>query len=111
MKKKARLLILLAVFGLVMLTSCDNADPEEAIVGTWVCHDTSAPCDFLCLLVFTADGRFTDNDGDDGDFTIAGDQLTITFDGPFYPLTMTFRIRGDRLTLTESGGRRELRRQ
>jgi len=75
--------------------------PDVAIIGTWRCLDDTVPHQWMCLLTFDENGRFVDNDGDGGYFTISGNSLTLEFDD-FHPITITFRIRGDQMTL--SGG-------
>jgi len=104
--KKGILLVVLAMLCVALLAACGNGDtpeppepatppsPAELIIGTWECHDTSQPHQWMCSLVFTADGRFTDGDGDDGDFVIDGDTLTFEFD-LFHPIIVNFTVTED----------------
>ena len=97
--KKGLLFVLFAILIVALLGACGGQDAEEAVVGTWQCQDNSQPHAWVCTLVFDADGRFVDADGDAGDFVIDGDTLTLNFD-EFMPEEFTFRIRSNRLTLT-----------
>ena len=100
MKKRvvtAALAILLCV---ALLGACGSTPLEEAIIGRWQCEDTTQPHFFLCTLVFDANGRFSDADGDPGDFTIDGDTLTLEFDDFFLSIEATAQIRGNRLTIS-----------
>jgi hypothetical protein len=49
-------------------------------------------------MEFTAGGRFVDNDGDHGDYVINGNTITFNWDN-FYPMSFTFRVSGNRLTI------------
>ena len=114
MKKLIALLIaLLMVFTLAACGggSGGGTEPDvHPIVGTWECHDTTVPHSWMCLLVFDEDGRFVDKDGDGGTYTIDGNTLTLEFDF-FYPISITFNIRGDQLTIEGDGIRVTLTRQ
>ena len=110
-KKKIVLFVALALLCVALLGACGGGgDPEADIIGRWECHDDSQPHDWFCVLIFDANGRFTDRDGDEGLFSIDGSSLTLEFDD-FEPFTFSFRLRGDRLTLTGDGGRVVLDRQ
>jgi len=80
-------------------TAHAGVDPETAIVGRWECLDDTFPHGWMCLFIFEENGRFADRDGDGGTFTISGNSLTLEFDD-FYPLTVTFHIRSNQLTLS-----------
>ena len=83
---------------------------EEAIIGSWQCLDDTVPHIWLCFLVFDANGRFVDKDGDAGSFHISGNTLTLDFD-TFLPMTYTIRIQGDQLILTGEGANITLTRE
>ena len=92
----------------------DTTDPPtpdvHPIVGTWECLDDTQPHLWLCFLVFDEDGRFVDKDGDAGDYIIDGNSLTLEFDA-FLPFDFNFSISGDQLTITGDGIRVVLTRQ
>ncbi|MCL2841856.1 MAG: hypothetical protein FWE28_00080 [Oscillospiraceae bacterium] len=96
--KKRILLLALALLCVVALGACGGSDPETDIIGTWQCLDNTQPHQWMCTLIFEEGGRFVDRDGDEGDFIIDGDTLTLDFDG-FGPFEVTFRLRGNRLTI------------
>jgi len=98
--KKRMYLIVLALLCVISLAACGGSNPETDIIGTWVCLDDSQPHEWVCTLTFEAGGRFIDRDGDAGTFTIDGDTLTLAFD-EFDDFEVTFRLRGNRLTLEE----------
>jgi len=98
MTKKILSIILIAVLGVTVLAAC-SPDPKTAIIGGWECRDNSQDHDFVCELVFTADGRFTDRDGDSGDWRIFDNMLTLDFDD-YAPLTYSISFSGNnRFTL------------
>ena len=98
--KKRISIVLLAIACVALLGACgDQATPEELIIGTWECHDTNTEKDWYCLLIFSADGRFVDRDGDAGTFIIAEDSLTFAFDN-FQPITLFFSVSQNELTLS-----------
>jgi len=107
-----KILVLLLVLTMVLaFAACGGGgDPETDIIGRWECQDDSQPHQWMCVLVFDANGRFIDNDGDEGYFDIDGSSLTLDFDD-WDPLTVSFRLRGDRLTLTGDDIRVILERQ
>ena len=87
-----------------------NEQTENTIYGTWICTDDTVAHQWMCEITFTADGRFVDKDGDQGDFHIDGNTLTLDFDA-FRPITLTFQVRGNQLSITGSGIRVTLERQ
>jgi len=88
-----------------------DQDIEAALVGRWECLDTSAPHEWVCLLIFDENGRFIDRDGDEGTFIVSGDTLTLQFDeATFGFFTFNFRMRENQLILTEDGLRIVLNR-
>jgi len=100
--KKRILFILLALLLMLPLAACGSTDPEEAILGRWECENETVPHTWACTFIFEANGRFVDRDGDVGDWSIDGNDLTLAFD-MFPPLTVSFSISRDRLTLTGEG--------
>ena len=105
MKRKLLIALLAILLCATLLTACGNGEPEAAeptIVGAWECLDETIPHFFLCVLVFDANGRFTDKDGDVGTYIIDGDSLTLEYDG-FEPFTFTFSLTANQLTLTGDG--------
>ncbi|MCL2828942.1 MAG: hypothetical protein FWD99_09455 [Oscillospiraceae bacterium] len=98
---KQILFLFLAIVLLVGLAACGN-NLDAAIVGSWECLDTSIPHQWMCLLIFDENGRFVDADGDEGSFQTRGDALTLNFDA-FRPITVSYSIRGNQLTLTGDG--------
>ena len=108
--KKRILVALLALLLVLPLVACGGTDPEEALVGRWECQDTTIPHFWACVFVFEANGRFTDRDGDSGDWIIDGNELTFAFD-QFHPITVTFNLSRNRLTLSGDGIHVVLHRQ
>jgi len=76
--------------------------PAVALVGTWQCLDTSQPHQWMCFLIFNADGSFVDGDGDVGVFIVEGNSLTFAFDD-FHPITLYFDVEGDQLRVFADG--------
>ena len=96
--KKSILIALLVALSMTLFLAC-SGDPNEAIVGTWACQDTTQPHIFLCNLTFDGSGNFVDGDGDRGVFVISGNVLHFDYD-EYARNTVNFRIRGNRLILT-----------
>jgi hypothetical protein len=101
--KKVLLIVIISLLGVVVLTACDP-NPETVLVGTWECRDDSEyEHEFICLLTFNADGRFTDRDGDSGDWHVVDNTLTIDFD-EYGSITMLIEFRGiNRVVITSDG--------
>jgi len=101
--KKILFIITISLLSAAMLVAC-NPDPETALIGTWECRDDSEFVhDFFCMFTFNADGRFTDRDGDSGDWRVFGNTLTIDFD-EYGSLTMSIEFRGNnRVVITSDG--------
>jgi hypothetical protein len=101
--KKLLFILIISLLGAAMLTAC-SPDPETALVGTWECRDDSEyEHDYLCLLTFYDSGRFTDRDGDEGDWRIFGNTLTLDYD-EYISHTMSFEFRGNsRVIITFDG--------
>ena len=92
--KKLLFIVLISLLGVTMLAAC-SPDPETALVGTWECRDDSEyEHDFFCLFTFFSDGRFTDRDGDEGDWRISGNTITLDYDY-YQPHTLTLNFRGN----------------
>ena len=83
---------------------------DAAIVGTWECLDDSVPHEWLCLLTFSANGRFVDGDGDEGRFQTRERTLTLNFDD-FSPISFSYNIIEDQLTLLGDDTRMVLTRR
>ena len=73
---------LLAHLGLVVgVVGCgDDDNPvkssnEDLLVGTWLDEDGDS-------ITFRSNGTFVDWDGDEGTWSLVGDQLTIAYDDP-----------------------------
>jgi len=106
MTRKFLSIILIAVLSALMLAAC-SPNPQTAIIGGWECRDNSQPHDYICELVFTNNGRFTDRDGDAGDWRIFDNMLTLDFDD-YAPHTYSisfsgnnrFTLRGDDIRVT-----------
>lgn len=110
--KKRILVLTLALLCVAALGACGGSDPETDILGTWQCLDDSQPHQFLCTLILSEGNRFVDRDGDEGDFIIDGNTLTLVFDNAMFgPFEFTFRLGANRLTLEADGGRMLLTRQ
>ena len=52
-------------------------------------------------MVLSADGGYTDQEGNSGTWKAAGDRITLTFQGDV-PVTMRYEVSADRLTLITS---------
>jgi len=103
--KKLLFIVIISLLGIVVLGAC-TPDPQTALVGTWECRDDSQPHMYLCVLTFFSDGRFTDDDGDPGDWRVFGNTLTLDYDEYItYTFSLDFRgnnrviITGDELTI------------
>jgi hypothetical protein len=85
----------------------------SAFVGTWACNDRNCrPHMWICDMLFTADGRFLDGDGDWGNFYVVGNEITFEFDfAGFGEFTLDYTLTADRLVLTAPGARIVLDRE
>ena len=77
-----RLIGLVMMVGLVVgVVGCgDDDNPvkssnEDLLVGTWLDEDGDP-------FTFRSNGTFVDWDGDEGTWSLVGDQLTLTYDDP-----------------------------
>ena len=87
------------VLSIAVFMGCSSTDPDEAIIGTWLCQDTTQEHIFLCELTFDNEGGFSDRDGDDGAYIISGNVLHLDYED-FQRNTLNFRFQGKRLILT-----------
>ena len=69
---------------------------ESPLVGTW--SNTNGD---LGEIVFSADGKYVDWDGDPGTWSITGDELTTIVNGE--SIAFTFAVNDDELTLSLTG--------
>jgi len=107
--KKILAVVLLVAICAVLFSACGSPDPETAIVGSWRCHNSTIPHEWMCELVFNEDGTFVDRDGDTGTFTVRGNQVTLDFDYFGWEITLTthFTNNGNRMRITaDEGGTR-----
>jgi len=91
--KKILFIVVITMLGVALLAAC-TPDPETAIIGSWECRDDSLPHEYLCGLTFSSNGRFTDRDGDEGDWRISGNTITLDYDY-YQPHTLTLNFRGN----------------
>jgi hypothetical protein len=56
-----------------------NGDADSRFVGAWGCPLPHTH-NFLCDISFSEDGRFIDGDGDEGDYTVVGNTVKLSFD-------------------------------
>ena len=108
MKKILALLFVLIM--ILALTACGGGDPETDIIGRWECQDGLQAQGWYRIFTFHANGRFSDADRDEGYFSIDDSSLTLDFDD-FDPITFSFSLHGDQLTITGDGLRVVLDRQ
>jgi hypothetical protein len=73
------------------------------LAGTWTADGNQ----WYHRIVFTTSGRFTDNDGDSGNFVVGDDEITFDWDA-FELQTIRYTLSDDTLTLA---GRTTLRRR
>jgi hypothetical protein len=76
--------------------------PEgQTLTGLWRCrHDNDAEHSCLCLIEFEGNGRFINNDGDTGTYTVRGHRLIFAFEAfPYSEYEFSFIMRENRLTL------------
>ena len=75
---------------------------QALLVGTWLDEDGWG-------ITLSSDGTFVDGDGDEGTWSLVGDQLTLTYDDPdFADLggTVTISVTDTKLTVTNEDGER-----
>ena len=104
-----RMIGLLMVMGLMVgIIGCgDDKNPvksnQDLLVGTWI-DDEGDP------VTFRDDGTFVDYEGDEGTWSLVGDQLTLTFDDEdFGSATVTLNsVTDTELTITNEDGERHV---
>ena len=103
-----RLIGLVMMVGLVVgVVGCgDDDNPvkssnEDLLVGTWLDGDGDA-------WTLRSNGTFVDYDGDEGTWSLVGDQLTLTYDDPDFAdfgFTDTLNsVTDTKLTVTDEDG-------
>ena len=106
-----RLIGFLMMVGLVVgAVGCgDDDNPvksnQDLLVGTWLDEDGWG-------ITLSSDGTFVDGDGDEGTWSLVGDQLTLTYDDPGFAVfgfTGTLNsVTDTKLTVTDEDGEREV---
>ena len=104
-----RLIGLVMMVGLVVgVVGCgDDDNPvksnQDLLVGTWLDEDGDS-------ITFRSNGTFVDWDGDEGTWSLVGDQLTLTYDDPDFAefgFTDTLNsVTDTKLTVTDEDGER-----
>ena len=103
-----RMIGILMMVGLVVgVVGCgDDDNPvkssnEDLLVGTWLDEDGDP-------FTFRSNGTFVDWDGDEGTWSLVGDQLTLTYDDPDFAefgFTDTLNsVTDTKLTVTDEDG-------
>ena len=103
-----RLIGLVMMVGLMVgVVGCgDDDNPvkssnEDLLVGTWLDEDGDS-------ITFRSDATFVDGDGDEGTWSLVGDQLTIAYDDEDYGSgTVTLNsVTDTEFTVTDEDGER-----
>ena len=102
-----RMIGLLMVMGLMVgIIGCgDDKNPvksnQDLLVGTWLDEDAVPG-------TFRSDGTFVDDEGDEGTWSLVGDQLTIAYNDEDYgSATVTLNsVTDTELTFTDEDGER-----
>ena len=104
-----RMIGLVMMVGLVVgAVGCgDDDNPvksnQDLLVGTWLDEDGWG-------ITLSSDGTFVDGDGDEGTWSLVGDQLTLTYDDPDFAefgFTDTLNsVTDTKLTVTDEDGER-----
>ena len=113
------LMVMLLALVSVNLTACgdDKDEPSTGgdVVGTWqqIYNDEDGQSEIL--VQFTKDGKFhevdvykevggeVDVDIEHGNYTIQGNKMTIRYDDDDYYIECTFSVKGDKMTVSQSG--------
>lgn len=95
--KKLVALILAAVLGCLVLTSCGAKDPAKEIIGTWE-HETNG-----AVYVFNEDGTGKYN-GVEFTYTIKDNKLSVLQKGNKNPFKNDFLIDGGKLIIKGESG-------
>jgi uncharacterized protein (TIGR03066 family) len=118
MKKLFALLFAAAVLGMAFVSCGDDKDEPSTggdVVGTWqqIYNDEDGQSEIL--VQFTKDGKFhevdvykevggeVDVDIEHGTYTIQGNKMTIRYDDDDYYIECTFSVKGDKMTVSQSG--------
>jgi len=101
--KKFLFIVIISLLSVAVLTACDP-NPETAIIGSWECRDETYDHIYLCRLTFHSDGRFTDRDGDAGDWRISGNNISLVYDDYDIQHTFTLDFRGNNRVIITSDG-------
>ncbi len=110
MKRTIGLLMMVGL--MVGVVGCgDDDNPvksnQDLLVGTWLDEDGDA-------WTLRSNGTFVDWEGDEGTWSLVGDQLTTTYDDPDYASengTFTISVTDTELTVTDEEGGYVLTRQ
>ena len=102
-----RMIGFLMMVGLVVsVVACgDDDNPvksnQDLLVGTWLDEDEDA-------ITFRSDGTFVDSDGDEGTWSLVGDQFTLAYNDEDYGSgTVTLiSVTDTELTVTDEDGER-----
>ena len=121
MKRMIGFLMMVGV--MVGVVGCgDDDNPvksnQDLLVGTWLDEDGDGAGPEVLLddstspVTLRSNGTFVDGDGDEGTWSLAGDQLTLTYDDPGFAdfgFTGTLNsVTDTKLTVTDEDGEREV---
>jgi hypothetical protein len=74
----------IAFIAAVVVIVNNNPPVTERIAGEWRCTDSCTSCTWSCRLILYENGRFIDNEGNDGDWTASHenrrDRLSLVYD-------------------------------
>ena len=106
MKRMIGLLMMVGLVIGVVESGGDEDNPvksnQDLLVGTWLDEDGDP-------FTFRSNGTFVDWDGDEGTWSLVGDQLTTTYDDPDYAdfnSTDTISVTDTEFTVTDEDGER-----
>ena len=95
-----------------------NQANQDLLVGTWLDEDGDGAgpevllADITSPITFRPNGTFVDSDGDEGTWSLVGDQLTLTYDDPGFAafgFTGTLNsVTDTKLTVTDEDGERDV---
>ena len=116
-----RMIEFLMMVGLVVSIGCgDDNNPvksnQDLLVGTWLDEDGDGAgpevllADITSPVTLRSNGTFVDWEGDEGTWSLVGDQLTLTYDDPdFGGFTDTLSsVTDTKLTVTDEDGESEV---
>ncbi len=108
MKRMIGLLMMVGLVIGVVESGGDEDNPvksnQDLLVGTWLDEDGDP-------FTFRSNGTFVDWDGDEGTWSLVGDQLTTTYDDPDYAdfnSTDTISITDTEFTVIDEDGERDV---